>query len=69
MTKRLTDAGIAVCGGHDDGEESLIMPVIDAGLKHCTHLWCAMSTVAMRNGVRSVGLCEIGLIDDRLKEA
>lgn len=66
MTKRLTEAGIIVCGGHDDGEKSAIMPVIDAGLRHCTHLWCAMSTVAMRNGVRSVGLCEIGLTDGRL---
>lgn len=66
MTKCLTENGITVCGGHDDGEKDLILPVIDAGLKHCTHLWCAMSTVAIRNGVRNVGLCELGLTDDRL---
>ena len=66
MAKKLTDAGIVVCGGHDDGEKSKILPVIEAGLKHCTHLWCAMSTVAVRDGVRSVGLCEMGLTDDRL---
>lgn len=66
MTRRLCDAGIVVCGGHDDGEKATVMPTIEAGLSHCTHLWCAMSTVAMRDGVRSVGLCELGLIDDRL---
>lgn len=66
MTKRLCDAGIVVCGGHDDGEKATVLPAIEAGLSHCTHLWCAMSTVAMREGVRSVGLCELGLIDDRL---
>ncbi len=66
MTADLKAKGIVVCGGHDDGEKDKIMPVIDAGLSHCTHLWCAMSLVAMRDGVRSVGLCELGLIDDRL---
>lgn len=66
MTERLTKAQITVAGGHDDGERRKILPVIEAGLKHCTHLWCAMSTVAVRNGVRDIGLCELGLIDDRL---
>lgn len=66
MTRALTGKGIVVCGGHDDGQKETVQPTIDAGLAHCTHLWCAMSTVAMRDGVRSVGLCELGLLDDRL---
>lgn len=66
MTRDLKACGIVVCGGHDDAEKASAIPVIDAGLSHCTHLWCAMSVVAMRDGVRSVGLCELGLIDDRL---
>ncbi|MBQ9964441.1 MAG: N-acetylglucosamine-6-phosphate deacetylase [Clostridia bacterium] len=66
MTKALTEKGIVVFGGHDDGERDLIMPVVDAGLAGCTHWYCAMSVAAMRNQVRSVGLMEIGLIDDRL---
>ena len=66
MTAALKKAGIVVCGGHDDGTKNEIMPVIEAGLSHCTHLWCTMSGVSMRNGVRSVGLCELALIDDRL---
>ena len=66
MVTELKKNGIIVCGGHDDGEKRTIMPTIEAGLSHCTHLWCAMSTVAMRNMKRSVGLCELGLLDDRL---
>ncbi len=66
MTKDLIKAGIKVCGGHDDGEKDTLMPAIRAGLSHLTHLWCAMSTVAMRDGVRSVGLVELGLINDSL---
>lgn len=66
MTRDLREAGIVVCGGHDDGCKEKVMPVVEAGLSHCTHLWCAMSSVAMRNGRRSVGLLETGLTDDRL---
>lgn len=66
MIARLREKGIVVCGGHDDGEKKLILPAIEAGLSHCTHLWCAMSTVAMRDGIRTVGLCELGLTDKRL---
>ena len=66
MTKILVKNGIVVCGGHDDGTRENILPVIQMGMSHCTHLWCAMSTVAMRDGVRDIGLCELGLIDDRL---
>lgn len=57
----LKKCGITVCGGHDDGDRERILPVIKAGMSHCTHLWCAMSEVQMVNGRRSAGLCEIGL--------
>ncbi len=66
MTKLLTRKGIVVCGGHDDGDKAKIMPAIEAGLSHCTHLWCAMSGAQLINGVRSAGLIELGLCDDRL---
>ncbi|MCI8387679.1 MAG: N-acetylglucosamine-6-phosphate deacetylase [Clostridiales bacterium] len=66
MTRRLTEAGIVVSGGHDDGCKPLIMPAIEAGLCHATHLWCAMSTVTRYNGKRVPGLCEIALTDDRI---
>lgn len=66
MTKDLVKKGVLVSGGHDNGDKETIMPLIDAGMSHCTHHFCAMSTVKMRNGIRSVGLTELGLIDERL---
>ncbi len=66
MTASLTAAGILVCGGHDAGSKPEIMPVIDAGLRHLTHLWCAMSSAQIIDGIRQPGLMEIGLSDDRL---
>ena len=66
MTRDLKEAGIIVCGGHDDSYKEKLLPVIEAGLSHCTHLWCAMSSASMRNGRRTAGLLETGLTDERL---
>ncbi len=66
MTADLTRAGIVVSGGHDDGIYPEFMPAIEAGLSHLTHLYCAMSELRFKDGVRNVGLREYGLIDDRL---
>ena len=66
MTKQLTEKGIVVCGGHDDGVYPEFMPAIENGLKHITHLFCVTSDVRFKNGVRNVGLREYALIDDNL---
>ena len=66
MTKALTEKGILVSGGHDDGIYPEFMPAIENGLKHLTHIYCAMSELRFRDGVRGVGLREYALIDDRL---
>ncbi|MBQ4527870.1 MAG: N-acetylglucosamine-6-phosphate deacetylase [Clostridia bacterium] len=66
MVKELTDCGIMVSCGHDDGREDTIKPAIDAGLRHCTHWYCAMSTANIADGVRSVGMMETALIDPRV---
>lgn len=66
MTKELTDRGITVCGGHDDGIYPDFMPAIKNGLKHLTHIYCAMSELRFKNGKRNVGLREYGLTDDNL---
>ena len=66
MVKELSALGISVAGGHDDGKAETIYPAIDAGLKLCTHWYCAMSTARVENGKRSAGLMEIGLTDERL---
>ena len=66
MTKKLTENGIIVCGGHDNGIYPEFMPAIKNGLTHLTHLYCAMSELRFENGVRNVGLREYGLLDDSL---
>lgn len=66
MTKKLTENGIIVCGGHDNGIYPEFMPAIQNGLTHLTHLYCAMSDLRFENGVRNVGLREYGLLDNSL---
>ncbi len=66
MTKALTERGIMVSGGHDDGIYSEFMPSIYNGMRHLTHLYCAMSDLRFKDGVRNVGLREYALINDDL---
>ncbi len=66
MIEQLTQKGIVVSGGHDDARYEDILPAIKAGMTHTTHHWCAMSMVSMRDGVRSIGLVESGMLHDEL---
>lgn len=66
MAKDLTQKGIMVSGGHDDGIYPEFMPAIENGLRHLTHIYCAMSELRFKNDIRSVGLREYGLINDNL---
>lgn len=66
MARELSRAGITVSGGHDDGVYPEFVPTIDAGMTHLTHLFCAMSDVRFKDGVRNVGLREYALIEPRL---
>ncbi len=66
MTRRLTDCGILVSGGHDDGAYPEFMPSVRAGMRHLTHIYCAMSGFGTKVGVREMGLREYGLLDDNL---
>ena len=66
MTAALAGKGIVVSGGHDDGIYPEFMPAIKAGLSHLTHLFCAMSELRFKDGIRNVGLREYALTDDSL---
>ena len=66
MARELSGAGITVSGGHDDGIYPEFLPTVDAGMTHLTHLFCAMSDVRFKDGVRNVGLREYALIEPRL---
>ena len=66
MTRALTNAGITVAGGHDDGAYPEFMPAVNSGLRHLTHIYCAMSGLGTKEGVRQIGLREYGLWNDGL---
>ncbi|MBQ9973879.1 MAG: N-acetylglucosamine-6-phosphate deacetylase [Oscillospiraceae bacterium] len=58
MIRDLRQAGIVVSGGHDAAEPEDIEAAAEAGMSHCTHIYCAMSTLHKTNGQRRHGLCE-----------
>lgn len=66
MTKVLSEHGITVSGGHDDGAYPEFLPAIEAGLRHLTHIYCAMSGFGTKEGVRQIGLREYGLWREEL---
>lgn len=66
MTKALSEKGILVCGGHDDGAYPEFIPSINSGLSHLTHIYCAMSGFGTKTGVREIGLREYGLWNDNI---
>lgn len=62
-----TERGIVVSGGHDAGWDEVIHPVIDAGMRAVTHIFCCTSGITREGSPRKrLGLTEIGLLDDRL---
>lgn len=66
MIRALTNAGIVVSGGHDAAEPEDIEAAADSGMSHCTHIYCAMSTLHKTNGQRYHGLCEYAMTHDDL---
>lgn len=69
MPKMIGDlhrAGIAVSGGHDSAEPEDIEAAARAGMTHCTHIYCAMSTLHKTNGQRRHGLCEYAMTHDNI---
>lgn len=66
MTRVLAENGIMVAGGHDDGAYPEFIPSVKAGLRHLTHVYCAMSGFGTKTGARQIGLREYGLWKDEL---
>ena len=61
MIRDLTGAGIVISGGHDDGEPEDIFEAVANGMSHCTHIYCAMSTLHKTGIERKTGLCEYAM--------
>ena len=66
MIRDLTRAGIVISGGHDASEPEDVEAAAKAGMTHCTHIYCAMSTLHKTNGQRVHGLCEYAMTHDSI---
>lgn len=66
MIKALHAAGIVVSGGHDDAEPEDVEAAIENGMTHCTHIYCAMSTLHKTGLQRRCGLCEYAMTSDAI---
>jgi N-acetylglucosamine-6-phosphate deacetylase len=66
LIRALSTRGAVPSAGHTEAAEDLLLEAIDAGLKHATHLYNAMSTITKRGPHRVPGLVETALSDDRL---
>ena len=66
LIRALSARGAVPAAGHTEADEDLLVEAIDAGLKHATHLYNAMSTITKRGPYRVPGLVETALSDDRL---
>ena len=61
MIYDLKKAGIIISGGHDQAEIEDVMNAIENGMSHCTHIYCAMSTLHKKDAHRKCGLCEYAM--------
>ncbi|MDD3336873.1 MAG: N-acetylglucosamine-6-phosphate deacetylase [Eubacteriales bacterium] len=61
MIRELVKAGIVVSGGHDHAEPEDIVAAAKSGMNHCTHIYCAMSTLHKTQMHRRYGLCEYAM--------
>lgn len=66
MIRQLTNASIVVSGGHDAAEPEDIEKAVANGMSHCTHIYCAMSTLHKTQGHRRHGLCEYAMTHDTI---
>jgi N-acetylglucosamine-6-phosphate deacetylase len=62
----LGERGIVASAGHTEAAEPQIRAAMGAGLRHATHLYCAMSTITKRGPERIPGLVETALAEDGL---
>jgi N-acetylglucosamine-6-phosphate deacetylase len=66
LTRELNAVGIVVSAGHSAMTYDEMMPAIEAGVRHVTHIFCAMSSTVRKGPWRHPGILETALVDDRL---
>jgi len=66
FARELDTAGIVVSAGHSSLTYDEMMPAIEAGVSHVTHIYCAMSSTVRKGPWRHPGVLETTLVEDRL---
>jgi len=66
FARELHTAGIVVSAGHSTMTYDEMLPAIKAGVRHVTHIFCAMSTTVRKGPWRHPGVLETTLVEDRL---
>jgi N-acetylglucosamine-6-phosphate deacetylase len=66
LTRRATERGMCISGGHSSATYEEVRRAADAGLRHITHLWSAMSMVKRVRAKRYAGMVEAALLCDDL---
>ena len=66
MIHDLKSVGIVVSGGHDQAEVVDVEKAIENGMSHCTHIYCAMSTLHKKDAHRKCGLCEYAMTHNNI---
>lgn len=66
MIRDLRKNGIVISGGHDHAEVEAVELAVERGMTHCTHIYCAMSTLHKTNGHRCCGLTEYAMTSEGL---
>ncbi len=66
LIEALTRRGVIVAAGHSLAKDEQVLAAMQAGLRHVTHIWSAMSTVVREGPWRKPGLLESALVFDGL---
>lgn len=66
LTRLLSQSGVIVAAGHSLAQEQDVLTAMDAGLRHVTHIFSAMSTTVREGPWRKPGLLETALVNPGL---
>jgi N-acetylglucosamine-6-phosphate deacetylase len=66
LVERLVERGIIPAAGHSMAKEEHVLAAMQAGLRHVTHIFSAMSTTVREGPWRKPGLLETALVNDGL---
>ena len=66
LIKKLNEHGIVASCGHSEANYTQMVEAVSQGVKHTTHLYCAMSGIIREGAKRQGGIVESSLLMDEL---